>query len=194
MRLFLLSKQYRKPIDFSDGALRESTTALDRIYALLQRIERESGPAEEATEGGDLSGGYWQQFCEAMNDDFNTARALAVVFDTVRHTNRHLNKKEGVADVPASEFLENARHAIHEMGKVLGLLNHSPQDYFSEKITSHMQEQAIDTVTVEGMLEEREAARRDKDWKKADEIRDRLAALHVVIEDRPDGTVWKIEK
>ncbi len=194
VRLFLLSKQYRKPIDFSDGALRESTTALDRIYALLQRIEREIGPAEEATEGGDLSGGYWQQFCEAMNDDFNTARALAVVFDTVRHTNRHLDKKEGVADGPASELLENARHEIHKMGKVLGLLNHSPEDYFSEKITAHMQEQAIDSATVEGMLEEREAARRDKDWKKADEIRDRLAALHVVIEDRPAGTIWKIEK
>lgn len=195
VRLFLLSKQYRKPIDFSDGALLESTTALDRIYAMLQRIENRVDPLEEGGAGEDnIADTYWQRFCESMDDDFNTARALAVVFDAARQANRHMDDKTNTDDPMIGAQLGLLRHAILRMGKVLGVLNQSADSYFSEKISMQVEKQDIDPDEVESLLEERTVARQNKDWKKADEIRDRLAAMDVVIEDRPDGTIWKIEK
>jgi cysteinyl-tRNA synthetase len=192
VRLFLLSKQYRNPIDFSDGALLESTTALDRIYALLQRLENHIGPFDKkAEETDEIFDTYWKRFCEAMDDDFNTARALAVIFDAVRQANRHLDEKNGTT---ATTLLSNLRRAIFEMGKVLGVLNQSADVYLSEKKSTQVEKQDIDPAEVESLLKDRETARKDKDWNKADEIRDRLAAMNVVIEDRPDGTAWKIEK
>ena len=192
VRLFLLSKQYRNPIDFSDGALLESTTALDRIYALLQRLENHIGPFDKkAEETDEIFDTYWKRFCEAMDDDFNTARALAVIFDAVRQANRHLDEKNGTI---ATTLLSNLRRAIFEMGKVLGVLNQSADVYLSEKKSTQVEKQDIDPAEVESLLKDRETARKDKDWNKADEIRDRLAAMNVVIEDRPDGTAWKIEK
>ncbi|MEN8245139.1 MAG: cysteine--tRNA ligase [Thermodesulfobacteriota bacterium] len=195
VRLFLLSKQYRKPIDFSDGALLESTTALDRIYAMLQRIEnRADSYAEGVADEDNLADTYWQRFCEAMDDDFNTARALAVVFDAARQANRHMDDKIDADDPTVAAQLGLLRHAILRMGKVLGVLNQSADSYFSEKKSMQAEKQDIDPAEVESLLKERTAARKDKDWAKADEIRDRLAAMDVVIEDRPDGTVWKIDK
>ena len=192
VRLFLLSKQYRKPIDFSDGALLESTTALDRIYALLQRLENHIGPFDKKEEETDeIFDTYWKRFCEAMDDDFNTARALAVIFDAVRQANRHLDEKNVTT---AATLLSNLRRAIFEMGKVLGVLNQSADVYLSEKKSTQVEKQDIDPAEVESLLRVRETARKDKDWNKADEIRDRLAAMNVVIEDRPDGTAWKINK
>ena len=195
VRLFLLSKQYRKPIDFSDSALLESTTALDRIYALLQRVENRIGPSEEGVENADdISEPYWQRFCEGMNDDFNTARALARVFDAVRQANRLMDEKKDAADTTAAASLRRLRCAILRMGNVLGVMNQSAESYFVEKLSTQASKQEIDPEEVEALLNARAAARKDKDWQKADEIRDRLANMDVVIEDRPDGTVWRIEK
>jgi cysteinyl-tRNA synthetase len=195
VRLFLLSKQYRKPIDFSDGAVLESTIALDRIYALLQRIDNRIGPQEEAAAtAGATPNPYWQRFCDAMDDDFNTARALAVIFDAVRQANRHLDEEIGAPDPKDAARLAGLRHVILEMGKVLGVLNHSAETYFLEKKSAQAEGKDIDSTEVESLLQEREVARANKDWKRADEIRDRLAAMNVVIEDRPDGTIWKIDK
>jgi len=195
VRLFLLSKQYRKPIDFSDSALLESTTALDRIYALLQRVENRIGPSEEGVENADdISDPYWQRFCEGMNDDFNTARALALVFDAVRQANRLMDEKKDAADATVAASLRRLRCAILRMGNVLGVMNQSAESYFVEKLSTQASKQEIDPEEVEALLNARAAARKDKDWQKADEIRDRLANMDVVIEDRPDGTVWRIEK
>jgi len=195
VRLFLLSKQYRKPIDFSDGALLESTTALDRIYAMLQRIENRADYAEEKGVDEDrLADTYWQRFCEAMDDDFNTARALAVVFDAARQANRHMDDKTDANDSKVAAQLGLLRNAILRMGKVLGVLNQPADSYFSDKISMQAEKQDIDPAEVESLLKERTTARKDKDWARADEIRDRLAAMDVVIEDRPDGTIWRIEK
>jgi cysteinyl-tRNA synthetase len=195
VRLFLLSKQYRKPIDFSDGALQESTTALDRIYATLQRVETRVAPLEKAAgDSADISEPYWQRFCDAMDDDFNTARALAVVFDAVRQANREMDEKNDAGGTAALGPLSRLRHVILKMAKVLGVLNQSAKSYFAEKKSMQAEKREIDPAEVESLLKEREAARKDKDWQKADEIRDRLAAMKVVIEDRPDGTVWKIDK
>ena len=90
--------------------------------------------------------------------------------------------------------LSRLRHVILKMAKVLGVLNQSAKSYFAEKKSMQAEKREIDPAEVESLLKEREAARKDKDWQKADEIRDRLAAMKVVIKDRQGGTVWKIDK
>ncbi|MCG6912262.1 MAG: cysteine--tRNA ligase [Deltaproteobacteria bacterium] len=194
VRLFLLSKQYRKPIDFSDGALEESTTALERIYASLQRMEKRIGESGGANEDAALADELWQQFCGAMQDDFNTAKAFAVIFEAVRQANRLMDDDDGGKGELGAASLKGIRHAIEKMGWVMGILNQRPDDYFAARKTEQLEDQSIDAGLVEELIRERAAARREKNWPKADEIRDRLAAMNVVVEDRPDGAVWKVEK
>jgi cysteinyl-tRNA synthetase len=80
------------------------------------------------------------------------------------------------------------------MAGVLGVLNHTPEAYFEGKKITDAQKQEINPSEVESLIKDRETARKNKDWAKADEIRDRLAAMNILIEDRPEGTVWRIEK
>jgi cysteinyl-tRNA synthetase len=193
VRLFLLSKQYRKPIDFNQTTILESSLALDRIYAFLARLEEILGHTGSAgTEG--VNGIYWENFCEAMNDDFNTASAIATIFDAVRHVNRMLDEAGDKEKTESAALLEEIREQIFKMGDVLGLFQQNAGDYFAGKKASAIEKMSIDTGKVRRMIKERTLARKDKDWQKADRIRDELLKMHVILEDRPDGTVWKIDE
>ncbi len=183
VRLFLLSNHYRSPIDFSDRAMDESTTALDKIYALMERFE-EISAAEN-------SGALWNSFREAMDDDFNTARGIGIVFDAVRNLNRLLDENL----VPASEpELRSAKADLLKIGDILGILQEAPKQYFEKKKSRGLEKSAVDPETIEKLIAERLAARKSKNWARADEIRDFLAGHNIVLEDRPEGTVWKIKE
>jgi cysteinyl-tRNA synthetase len=86
----LLSSHYRSPIDFSDRNLKESEKALDKIYAVVKRFDQETQVADthDSSPGGD----YWQDFCEAMDDDFNTAKGVGILFNLVKEANRLLDE------------------------------------------------------------------------------------------------------
>ena len=183
VRLFLLSNHYRSPIDFSDRAMDESTTALDKIYALMERFE-EISAAEN-------SGALWNSFREAMDDDFNTARGIGIVFDAVRNLNRLLDENL----VPASEpELRSAKADLLKIGDILGILQEAPKKYFEKKKSRGLEKSAVDPETIDKLIAERLAARKSKNWARADEIRDFLAGHNIVLEDRPEGTVWKIKE
>ncbi len=194
VRLFLLSKQYRKPIDFNQTTILESSLALGRIYAFLARLEEILGSPARSTGAESGNGTYWKYFREAMNDDFNTASGIATIFEAVRHVNRMLDEESEKETSKPTALLEEIRGQILKMGNVLGLFQENAKDYFAGKKASAIQKMSIDTEKVRQLIEERTAARKDKDWKKADRIRDELVAMHVVLEDRPDGTVWKIDE
>ena len=194
VRLFLLSKQYRKPIDFNQGAMAASRTALDRIYALILRIEETLGGVSQ-TEDMVKETPFWDQFCKAMNDDFNTAGGIAVIFNAVRHANRILDE---VGMDPLSPEIRTAllaaRNEILHMSSILGIGNQDPSIYLKTQRTSRAESESIDTTLIEELIAERERARQVKNWEKADQIRAKLADMDVVLEDRPDGTHWKIER
>ncbi len=182
VRLFLLSNHYRSPIDFSDRAMDESTTALDKIYALMERFE--GIPAAEN------SGALWNSFREAMDDDFNTARGIGIVFDAVRNLNRLLDER-----APESEpELRSAKADFQKIGNILGILQELPKQYFEKKKSRGLEKSAVDPETIDKLIAERLAARKSKNWARADEIRDFLAGHNIVLEDRPEGTVWKIKE
>jgi cysteinyl-tRNA synthetase len=189
VRLFLLSNHYRSPIDFTEMAMEEARKGLDKMYALLLRVDNTM--RIESTQDIE-SGDCWQQFCEAMNDDFNSARGIGIIFDTVRTVNRLLDQHENSGSDQIEKNIQCGLADILRTGNILGILLEKPAVYFDKKQTQVLEQNSVDPTMIAKMVEERNAARKAKDWKKADQIRDQLADMDVILEDRPEETVWKI--
>jgi len=191
VRLFLLSSHYRSPIDFTDKAMDEASAGLDKIYALLERVEEN----KELSEINNVEpGNYYKQFCEAMNDDFNTARGIGVLFEAVRNINRLLDENKKGLSQDAIKNIISCKSDILKIGGILGILYESPEAYFEGKKSNGLEKKSIDPAVIEDMVKEREKARKAKNWEKADKIRKQLEVMDIVIEDRPEGTIWKIKR
>jgi len=189
VRLFLLSNHYRSPIDFTEMAMDETCKGLDKMYALLLRVDKTIGiESTQEIESGDC----WQQFCEAMNDDFNSARGIGIIFDTVRTVNRMVDQYENSGADQIKKTIQRGLADIRRTGNILGILLEKPSVYFDKKQTQVLELKSVDPTMIAKMVEERNAARKAKDWKKADQIRNQLADMDVILEDRPEETVWKI--
>jgi cysteinyl-tRNA synthetase len=189
VRLFLLSNHYRSPIDFTEKAMDEARRGLDKMYGLLLRVDKTMGlESNQDIEPGDC----WQQFCEAMDDDFNSARGIGTIFDTVRTVNRLLDQHENNGSEQIKQTIQYALADIRRTGTILGILLEKPTVYFDKKQTQVLEQKSVDPTMIAKMVEERNAARKAKDWKKADQIRNQLADMDVILEDRAEGTVWKI--
>lgn len=189
VRLFLLSNHYRSPIDFTDKAIDEASTSLDKLYALLERVETITGTAaEQAGEPGE----HWNRFTEAMDDDFNTARGVGILFDAVRRINRELDEQGEVSEAVKAR-IQSECSDILKIGGILGILTQSPKAYFENKKVQGLEEKAIDPAVIDQMVQERTEARKSKNWARADVLRKELEEMNILLEDRPDGTVWKIK-
>lgn len=185
LRLFLLSSHYRNPVDYTHQYIEEAESGLEKIYAILHRIE-EAGI--EPTPYGDL----WDRFCESMDDDFNTAKAVGFIFDSVRNTNRLLDGPDiNEAD---KKTVAGESFALKKIGRILGLFNESPADFLNKKKSRAIESGSIDPEEIEKLVVERRESRKAKNFARADEIRKILKERNITLEDRPDGTtVWKIE-
>ena len=190
LRLFLLSKHYRSPLDFSRNAVLGLQTGLVRIYRTLQRLEHLIGPYEEAAREDLQHDQFMEQFINVMDDDLNTAGGIGLIFEKIREINRLLDTDDGHFNEEKLRHLVNNRHQLILAGSVLGLLEETPGEFFKQ-----MSEAAerIDPAEIEKMIDERATARAEKDWAKADEIRDRLKDMGVVLEDGSEGTTWRLD-
>ena len=187
VRLFLLSSHYRSPIDFSDRNLKESEKALDKIYGLVQRLDQEGGIGfTDRSAGGD----NWEAFCEAMDDDFNTAKGVGILFNLVKEGNRILD--EGGYSSQGDESLATLTADLVRMGGILGILQQSWQVFFEQRGQRRLEKVTISPDTIDALVAERTDARKKKDWKRADEIRAQLEKDGIVLEDKADGTQWKV--
>ncbi len=189
IRVFLLSNHYRSPIDFTDKAMDEAGAALDKIYSLLERAETNIGAQISA----DAPGDYWRRFCEAMDDDFNTAKGLGIVFEAVRNINRSLDENAEMTPELKKQIGSDGSDIL-KIGSILGILAESHQTYFGKKKQKAIEEKSVDAAAIERMIQERTEARKSKNWARADEIRKQLEAMNIILEDRHDGTVWKAER
>ncbi|MBW1607876.1 MAG: cysteine--tRNA ligase [Deltaproteobacteria bacterium] len=190
VRLFLLSNHYRSPIDFTDKAMDESSKGLDKIYALLERVEKKVGPIFLVQ---DVEPGIcWKHFCDAMDDDFNSARSIGIIFDTVRSLNRLLDQHENNLPSEVKQTLQSGLADIRRTGEILGMFLEHPTQYFDNKQTQVLEQKSIDHAVVAEMVEQREAARKSKNWEMADQIRKELVDMGISLEDRAGGPVWKI--
>jgi cysteinyl-tRNA synthetase len=187
VRLFLLSSHYRSPIDFSDRNLKESEKALDKIYAVVKRLDQEAGlTASDAATGGT----YWKAFCEAMDDDFNTAKGVGILFNLLKEANRIVD--EGASRKHTAEPLAILAADLVKMSRILGILNQPWQTFFEQRSNNRLQHMVFTAEAIDALVAERTAARNEKDWKRADEIRNQLEKEGIILEDKTDGTRWKV--
>ncbi|MEW6260354.1 MAG: cysteine--tRNA ligase [Thermodesulfobacteriota bacterium] len=191
IRMFLISSHYRSPIDFTENNMEEAESGVERIYATLQRLEttlKTSAPSQTLPRGE-----TWERFCEVMDDDFNTAKAVGILFDTVRSLNRILDEhSEQLADA-VRDLLEVQWGDVLAICGILGVMNEPPADYFERKKQDVLEKKGVDTVLIEEKIAERREARKAKQWQQADAIRKELEAMGVSLEDRPDGTTkWRL--
>jgi cysteinyl-tRNA synthetase len=197
LRLFLLSKHYRSPLDFSKSAVKDLQSGLGRIYRLVQRLETCIGPYQEddnVSAPGFLSDThndpFLEQFINMMDDDLNTAGTTGLVFEKVKDINRFLDEHEDLTDKKVIARLKDDRRRLFMAARVLGILNEDPETFFAQLSDSA---DSIDTHDVERLIEERAKARANKDWKQADAVRDQLKEMGVVLEDGPEGTTWRFD-
>jgi cysteinyl-tRNA synthetase len=192
VRFFILTAHYRSPIDFSDQNLREARAGLSRFYEALQGAAEvlDAAPPSAAVsgEGAQLE----ERFREAMDDDFNTALALGHLFDAVRNLNRLLAEKKLRKNPEQLAAVRDLRETILRLGGVLGLFVSDPAAWLRQSNLAALQDLGLSADEVEARLAERLAARAAKDFARADQIRDELAAQGVQLLDGPQGTTWKV--
>lgn len=176
VRYFILSSHYRGPLHYSTEHLNNAKAALERFYMALRGFT--AGAEGEAPEAA-----YEQRFNAAMDDDFNTAEALAVLFDLVREINRLR-----MEDTAQAARLANT---LRTLGKVLGLLQTHPESFF--KGGSDTKIMAGRNIDIEHLILQRTAARANKNWKESDRIRDVLKDQGILLEDTATGTIWRRE-
>ncbi len=174
VRYLLISSQYRSPINYSEQSLLQAAGALERFYTSLRGLDTRS--AREL-----VNSSYEKSFCQAMDDDFNTPVALGVMFDLARDINRH---REGEPDKAAQ-----LAGVLVRLGRVLGILQNSPDSFLQTQ-----GKVAVDAAAIDALIAQRKEARASRNWALADEIRDKLAEMKVVVEDSADGSSWRIER
>lgn len=178
VRFFMLSAHYRNPINFSREGMEASKNGLERLYNALDNWGYYSEKTEKASVNGDESllqeiEGHRVKFSEEMDDDFNTANGIAVIFELVKTVN------DMIAQKPGKTVLDTAIQLLQELSGVMGLL------------TKRKEEASSLDVAIEALIQERQSARTEKKYARADQIRDELTEKGIVLEDTPEGIKWK---
>lgn len=187
LRQVLLSSHYRMALDFSTQKLEEAEKGLTRIYETLARADAAIGAANaQAESAGSAESAFVSRFREAMDDDCNTPRALGVIFDVVREMNREL-------DAGQIQTVAQLRRDIATIGNVIGLLEESPAQFLEHQKQTGLAEASLTPEAIEALIAERTAARKEKNFQRADEIRDQLADQGFILKDSPTGTTWTVK-
>lgn len=169
VRYFLLNGHYRSQLNYSDDNLKQAKASLERLYTAIRDVT----PNLEV----DLTKfAQVEKFNTAMDDDFNTPEALSVMFELAKELNKE--KSEGGAEV------ENLAGVMIKLGEVLGVLQTPVEQFFQSGEDS-------DVEVIEGLIAKRNQARADKNWAAADEARDALTAMGIVLEDSAGKTTWR---
>jgi cysteinyl-tRNA synthetase len=194
VRYFLLTAHYRSPIEFSDVQLNEAELSIDRYYTTVMRTSdyiETAGDKEKTVPSSELEemlASFKNKFHDAMNDDFNTALALGNIFELIREVNRFLDLKP--SGQKARGLVIQARDLLAEVGGVLNIFNKTSREWYSSLMK--VKKIALSEGDLQEKIFERQKARENKDWAAADNIRNELADKGIILEDKKDGTAWKI--
>lgn len=179
LRMFILQAHYRNPINFSHDLIVASANGLDRLYTAKENLEYHMEHLKNESVSFDVEGQllslekYKAQFIEAMDDDVNTADAIAAIFELVREVNTNVTEETPLV------YLQKSHELLIELTSVLGILTKTKGNLDQE---------------IELLIEERQLARKNKDFARSDEIRDILKARNIVLEDTPQGVKWSYIK
>lgn len=177
VRMFLLSAQYRTPLNFTEELLNSAKLSMDRLYNSISNLEnlydevKSEKLSDEESKCIKIIDEYKEKFESRMDDDFNTADAISVIFELIKDVNINVNINS------SKELITYALDTIRKLGKPLGILQKTTKKSIEDE--------------VEELIEKRQEARKNKDFKLADEIRDDLSARGIVLEDTKAGVRWK---
>lgn len=173
VRYFILASHYRSPLNYSDQMLDSAGAALTRLYTALRDIE--------ITQPGETGKAFIQRFEDAMNEDFNTAEAIAVLFDLANQINKTKTTEPETASALAA--------TLKQLAGVIGLLQDDPDHYLKSGGSSD----GLSDDEIENLIQQRKQAKADKNWGEADRIRDELQSQGIVLEDKGPDTTWRRE-
>ena len=177
LRFFMLSAHYRSPLNFSAELMEAAKNGLERIVTCVSNLNfllknaKDGEMTEEEQKLAEEAKGFITQFDEAMDDDFNTADAISAIFDLVKFANTHVSEEAGKA------FVQAVKEEIVLLSDICGLIVDKKEEILDDRI--------------EELIQERQAARKARDFARADEIRDTLAAQGIILEDTREGVKWK---
>ena len=199
LRLFVFSTHYRSPLNYSEAAIQDAEAGLERLYECLAEIARlpDSGYAgkksviskKDAAKLDSLE----ERFQKVMDNDFNTAQAIAQFFDAVKILNKIIRTLPGVPSRQDLDVLHNTGTKIRELAGIMGLLVEEPVAHTKAMQDKLLKKIDLDNEAIEKLILERNVARQEKDWAKGDAIRDELLAMGVELKDGPEGTTWKVK-
>lgn len=176
VRFFILSAHYRNPINFSRDLIKAAENSLERIYNAKNNLfyllsVNKNVNADEDNEFAQEINKYKKQFCDAMDDDFNTADAIAAIFELVKFININVDENS------SQNKIHTAQNLLNELTGVLGI--------------AQMKSSKMLDKDIEELIEKRQQARKNKDFALADKIRDELKAKNIMLEDTKEGVKWK---
>ena len=176
LRFFMLNAHYRSPLNFSDELMESAKNGLERIKNTASNLDHilkdpESRADDLKDDENDFTKAFVDKFIQAMDDDCNTADAIAAVFELVKAVNLNINDDSSI------ELVRTAKNTLKELCDVLGIIIETKEEILDEEI--------------EAMINERQAARKAKDFAKADEIRAKLLEMGIILEDTRQGVKWK---
>ena len=172
IRFFMLSAHYRSPLNFSAELVEASKNGLERILTAVDRLKTINGTDGEVDKSvaGEMDA-FVKKYEDAMDDDLNTADAISVIFELVKYANVNVTEKSSKATV------ELVLNTIEKLCDILGIITEKKEEILDSDI--------------EALIEERQAARKSKNFARADEIRDQLSSMGIILEDTREGVKWK---
>ena len=201
LRFFIFSTHYRNPLDFSETAMQDAMAGLDRLYECMAAIDTLSDTGVTGKEAAlasapdaDKLRTLEERFQKAMDDDFNTAQGLGILFDAARIINKicqQLPLKPSPADI---NLLKDAGILIKKLAGIMGLLQEDAGEYLQQQKATLLKGLAISEQEILGLIQERKDARTAKDWARGDNIRDQLLAKGIELKDGASGTTWEIKR
>ncbi|MDH5518609.1 MAG: cysteine--tRNA ligase [Gammaproteobacteria bacterium] len=171
VRYFILASHYRSPLNYADSLLDAAQSALARLYTALRGV---------VIEAGEYDADAVMRFNQAMDEDFNTAEAMSVLFELANN----INKSRESEPLQAAIYARTLKH----LAGILGLLEAEPDEFLKSMAGSQSEG---DNLQIEELVNERIQAKKDKNWQRADEIRDQLHAMGIELEDKGAETVWR---
>lgn len=196
VRLYLLSTHYRSPIDFADEYLREAQGTLDYLYRALHRAEILPGFDYnfDPNKADEISDNILEKLKGALEDDFNSATAVALLHETAKKLNLAVSSVKhnsvGISYVSVAGYYS----ALRRIGDVLGLFNYEREGYFKRITVFHLREIGISEYEIQTLVDRRDSARKLKNFIEADAIRDKLLNKRIEIEDTQFGTKWWVHR
>jgi cysteinyl-tRNA synthetase len=203
LRLFFLSHHYRSPVDYSENSFNEAKSGLDRFYITLNAIQEELAkpisPPQRKTDSSAIENchqaieSFQTRFEEAMDDDFNTAQALGYFYEIQTHLNSFLSLSKGNPTEEITSLLKQGLDHFSKIGWVFGLFREDPGDYIARQRKEGLKKLNFTEEEILRSIGERNLARKEKNYKRADEIRNDLLSKGIVLEDTPSGPNWKLK-